>query len=177
MSASSTATSPGSTPAPKSAPAAQYSACRTSQLRITLTSSGAATAIVGGYIGFKNLASAPCQLDGYPTLVGVTAAGDTVTATQLLTSMFGPNLPDPPQVTLGPGALAEAVFTGNEVAGSCASGPLPTFQTLRVTPPGNTQSATISAWLPAVGTYLPDCGEITVSPVVPSADLYNLQSS
>ncbi len=132
---------------------------------------------MGGYIGFKNLASTPCQLYGYPTLAGVTAAGNTVTATQLLTSMFGPNLPAPPLVTLDPGALAEAVFTGNEVAGSCASGPLPTFQALRVTPPANTQSAAISAWLPAVGTYLPDCGEITVSPVVPSADLYNLQSS
>jgi hypothetical protein len=76
-----------------------------------------------------------------------------------------------------PGALAEAVFTGNEVAGSCANGPLPTFQTLRVTLPADTESEAISAWLPAVGTYLPDCGEITLSQVVPSSDVYNLQPS
>jgi hypothetical protein len=168
------ATSPATSASATSAPPARVSACRTSQLEITLTRSGAAGPIVGGYIGFRNLAGAPCRLSGWPALVGVTATGAKLKANRLLTTMFGPDIKAPPQVTLNHGALAETVFTGNEVRGSCASGPLPTFRTLRVTPPGNVQSATISAWLAPADTYLPDCGEITISPVVPSADLRTL---
>src|SRR5258708_38826266 len=139
-----------------SAPSVQVSACRTSQLAITLARSGAATAIVGGYSGFRNLSDNPCRLSGWPTLLGMTATGTTVKAKRLLTTMFGPNIQASPRVMLDHGALAEAVFTGNEVSGPCASGPLPTFPTLRVTPPRNTQSAPTSPLPAAVRTHPPN---------------------
>lgn len=174
-----------STPAPStpaasspstSAPPGPVATCRTSQLQITLVHSGAAAGIVGGYIGFRNKTDVPCRLSGWPTLIGVQANGTTVRAKHLLSTMFGPYLKAPPEVTLDHG-LAEAAFTGSENAGPCASGTLPTYRTLRVIPPGNVESTTITAWLGAVGTYFPACGEISVSPVVPSSALYNAQSS
>jgi Protein of unknown function (DUF4232) len=153
--------------------------CLTSQLQITVTRSGAAGPAVGGYIGFRNTATVPCRLSGWPSLVAVTATGSAVPAKHVATTVFGPTTPTATQVTFAPGALAEAVFTGGESGGSCGtgSGSMPTYRTLRVTPPGNTESTTVSAWLGAVGTYLPACVAISVSPVVPSASLYPMGSS
>ncbi len=119
----------------------------------------------------------PCRLSGWPRLVALTASGSAVPARHVVTTVFGPDIQTAPQVTLAPHALAEAVFAGGESGGSCGSGTLPTYRSLRVTPPGNTRSTTVSAWLGAVGTYLPACGPVSVSPVVPSASLYPMGSS
>ncbi|HUA27434.1 MAG TPA: DUF4232 domain-containing protein [Streptosporangiaceae bacterium] len=158
-------------PAATSVPAASVSTCRTPGLRVTLTHSGAAGGIVGGYIGFTNTSAAPCRLSGWPTMIAATATGSTATAKHLVTTMFGPSITAPPQVTLDPGGVAEAVFTASENAGPCGSGSLPTYRTIRVAPPGDARSVTISAWLAAVDTYLPACGGFSVSPVVRSSAL------
>jgi hypothetical protein len=163
-------------PAP-STPAPAVAVCLTSQLQITVARSGVAGPAVGGYVGFRNTAAVPCRLSGWPRLVALTAPGSAVRAKHVITTMFGPDSRTAPQVTLAPGALGEAVFTGGESGGSCGSGTLPTYRSLRVTPPGNTRSATVSAWLEAVGTYLPACGPISETPVVPSASLYPMGSS
>jgi hypothetical protein len=174
--ASSPSTAPASaspsSSAPSPTPAVTGSAarCRTGDLQVTLTHSGAAGGIVGGFIGFKNTTTAPCRLSGWPTVIAATSTGTTATAKHLVTTMFGPSITAPQQVTLGPGGLAEAVFTASENAGPCGSGSLPTYRTMQVTPPGDTRPVTISAWLAAVDTYLPACGGLSVSPVVlPSA--------
>jgi hypothetical protein len=85
--------------------------CRTSQLKITILRSLAAGGTAGGYLGFTSHAGRPCILSGWPTLVGVTAAGKTSTAIRRFTMMFGPTVNGVPVVTLKPGALAVAVFT------------------------------------------------------------------
>jgi hypothetical protein len=140
--------------------------CRTSQLKITMARSGAATATVGGQIWFTSHASAPCQLTGWPTLVAVTAAGRPAAAIRRLSTMFGPNLTRVPVVTINPAATAEAVFTGGDVPGPGATTCPPPYRQLRITPPGNTQHTVISAWLPYLGAYLPACTPIWISPVV-----------
>lgn len=117
---------------------------------------------------------APCHLTGWPALVTVTAAGTSVTAVPRLTTMFGPYLlTASPVVTITPGAMAEAVFTVSDNPGPGATTCPPPDHLLRVTPPGNTQPAVISAWLPYLGGYLPACTPVWISPVVPSSDLYN----
>ncbi len=158
-------------------PALAVAVCRTSQLQISVARSGAAGPAVGGYLGFRNIAARPCRLSGWPSLVAVTATGSAVPARRVITTAFGPEIQTAPQVTLAPGALVEAVFITGESGGSCGSGTLPTYRALRVTPPGNARSTTVSAWLGAVGTYLPACVAISVSPVVPSASLYPIGSS
>jgi Domain of unknown function (DUF4232) len=162
--------SPSATSSPSSA-ATSVARCRTAELQVTLTRSGAAAGVVGGYIGFRNTTAAPCRLSGWPTLIAVMTTGPRATAKHLLTTMFGPTITAPQPVTLDPGGLAEAVFTASENAGPCASGSLPTYRTLLVAPPGDVRSVTISAWLGAVDTYLPACGGLSVSPVVPSSAL------
>jgi hypothetical protein len=87
--------------------------------------------------------------------------------------MFGPSNSAVPVVTIKPGALAEAVFTGHDVPTGARSCP-PSYRHLRVTPPGDLQSVVISAWLPApsLGEYLPACSPIWITPVVPPSELY-----
>jgi hypothetical protein len=144
--------------------------CKTSRLKITMPWSGAAAGTVGGRIGFTNLASRPCRLHGWPVLVAVNAAGESRTAVDKTTTMFGPNLRAAPVVILKPHATAEAVFTGGDhsISGTCP----PPYRLLRVTPPGNSEAATIRAWVPYYDNYLPACTPIWVSEVVPFQDLY-----
>ncbi len=147
--------------------------CRAPKLEITLARSAAAGPAVGGYIGFRNESATACQLKGWPALVTLTAAGVPVTARHVLITAFGPNIAAAPTIILVPGARAEAVFEGNEVTGPCAGhGFPPPYRWLRVTPPGSAASVTISAWMPALGAYLPACGPAEVSPVLRASSLY-----
>lgn len=132
-----------------------------------------ATAAVGGYLGFRNTSASACWLSGWPGLTALTAGGHKVAARQALATAFGPAITAPPKVALEPGAVAEAVFSGNNVLGACAQGTLPVFRSIQVVPPGGGGPVTLSALLPGTGQYLPDCGgQLLVTPVVPAADLY-----
>jgi hypothetical protein len=167
-----TVTAAPSSPASTAAAAAGHAPlCSTGNLKISVVRGGAATGAVEGQIGFTNLGSAPCQLTGYPAVAGVTAAGGQTLAGHLLTTEFGPNITSIPVVTLDPKATAIAVVTGNSVAGTCASGTIRTFRNLIVTPPGNADSVTLSAWLPSLAEYLPACGSINVTPVVEASSM------
>jgi len=173
------ATSAGTaTPYPAPSPAATSTVarprhspvCRASQLKITVLRGLAAGGTAGGYLGFTSHARRPCILHGWPTVVGVTAAGKTSTAVRRLTMMFGPGVTAVPVVTVEPGALAVAVFT---VADGGPPYCPPPYRRLRVTPPGNDRPTVISAWLrPYVRGYLPACTRIWISPVVPAYDVY-----
>jgi Domain of unknown function (DUF4232) len=165
---------PYRTPAPATSPTLAgprgAPVCRTSQLRVTVLRGLAAGGTAGGYLGFASHARRPCILHGWPTVVGVTSAGKTSTATHTLTTMFGPNVNAVPVVALKPGALAVAVFT---VADGRPRYCPPPYRVLRVTPPGNDRPVVISAWLhPYVRGYLPACTRIWISPVVPAHDVY-----
>jgi hypothetical protein len=169
---SATVTAAPSSPASTATAAAGHAPlCSTGNLKVSVVRGGAATGAAEGQIGFTNLGSAPCQLTGYPAVAGVTAAGGQTLAGHLLTTEFGPNITSIPVVTLDPKATAIAVVTGNSVAGTCASGTIRTFRNLIVTPPGNADSVTLSAWLPSLAEYLPACGSINVTPVVEASSM------
>ena len=144
-------------------------------LKVTVFGGAAAASTIAGAIGFTNTGSAPCRLAGYPVVTGVTASGAEAVAGHLLSTEFGPNITRIAPVTLAPRAMAVSVITGNEVAGPCVSGRVPTFRSLLVQPPGSTGHVTVSALLPELPGYLPDCGgingPINVTPVVPAASL------
>jgi hypothetical protein len=131
----------------------------------------AAGGTAGAYLGFTSHTRRRCILRGWPTLVGVTAAGNTSTAIRRLTMMFGPDVNGVPVVTLKPGALAVAVVTVED--GRPPACP-PSYRLLRITPPGNDRPTVISGWLdhPYVHGYLPACTRLWISPVVPAHDVY-----
>lgn len=141
-------------------------ACKTSQLKINLVWSGAGLGTVGGRIGFTNLGSRPCRLAGWPVLGGVPARGKPSTAIDRRMTMFGPDTKVAAPLTLRPGAMAEAVFTGGDEPGPGATGCPPPYRLLRITPPGNSQSVTIPAWSAYYHRDLPSCAGIWVSQVV-----------
>jgi hypothetical protein len=89
--------------------------------------------------------------------------------------MFGPrpNIAGIPVVALRHGEQADAVFTGSDVAGPGTTTCPPSYRHLRVTPPGSSRSVLLSAWLPYLDAYLPACGPIEVSMVVPASALYH----
>jgi hypothetical protein len=142
-------------------------ACKTSRLKIDLVWSGAALGTVGGRIGFTNLWSRPCRLAAWPVLKGIPARGKPSTAIDRRMTMFGPDTTAAPSVTLRPGAMAEAVFTGGDEPGPGATTCPPSYRLLRITPPGNSQPVTIPAWIAYYHHDLPSCSGIWVSEVVP----------
>jgi hypothetical protein len=154
--------------------AASVRTCQTSQLKVKVVFSAVAAGTAGGYIGFTNRASAPCRLTGWPKFVALTRAGASTTALHVRSTMFGPRptIKGAPVVTLRHGERADAGFTGGDNPGPGKTTCPPPYRHLRVTPPGNSRSVLISAWLPSYGHYLPACTQIEVSMIVPGSALY-----
>jgi Protein of unknown function (DUF4232) len=162
---------PGTAP-PTRAAASRSPVCKTSHLRITMTGTGAAAGTAGGRIAFTNLALSPCRLRGWPALVLITSRGKASIATDRITTIFGPNLRTVPLVILRHDATAEAVFTGGDNPLQPREGLCPSYRFLRVTPPGDSRSATLSAWIRYLNHYMPACTGIWVSEVVSYAALH-----
>lgn len=183
---SSSATSPASnttSPAndktsPSSASAADTGACVTSQLKISLTNTGALAGQAGGYLKFTNKSGTPCRMTGWPAVIGLTASGQATHLRHLQLSMFGAwhySAP-PPVVALQPGDSAYAIVAADDKpAGNSNRCPTP-YARLRVSPPGDSGNVTISAWLPGAGSYLPSCASANGSPTAGTSTITTLSS-
>jgi Protein of unknown function (DUF4232) len=157
-------------PAPTSASPAATSHlrnCAASQLTVRVVRWALGTTHTGGYIAFVNHGRASCRLRGWPTLVAETAAGATTVARRVRSTWYGPYVRGVPVVTLRHGQAAEAAFSGSDRPPAGAATCPEAFRYLRVTPPGASRSPRVSAWFPPLGRYLPRCGPILVSMVVP----------
>ena len=151
-----------SAPTTPSAPAGGLAACATAQLKVALTNTGALGGQAGGYLRFTNDGAAACQMNGWPAVVAVTAAGQAATLRRAQSTMYGAwQAPSPlPVVKLQPGGSAYAVVAAaDQPAGSAAGCPAP-YVRLRVSPPGTSAAAVVSAWLPGARSYLPSCAAI-----------------
>jgi len=169
---SSAASSPGS---PGSAGAAA-GACGTSQLKISLTHTGALAGQAGGYLTFTNDGGSSCRMSGWPDVTGLTAAGRATALRHMRTSMYGAwQYSSPaPAVNLKPGEAAYAIVAADDKpAGSSTSCPAP-YTRLRVTPPGGSGSVTISARLPGANSYLPACLAADGSPTAGTSTVTTL---
>jgi hypothetical protein len=148
--------------------------CRTSQLKIITGHSFAGLGTAGANIRFTNRSSKSCELHRWPTLIATTAAPDTAHAAaqdRPGTEFADVSQVGVPTVILKPNHRADAIF---EAADGSPSGTTcgPAYRTLRVTPPGNTKSVTISARIPYLGRFLPSCSQIRLSPVLASTAVY-----
>lgn len=161
---SATTSSAGTTMSPSSRPA--VGACVTAQLKISLTNTGALAGQAGGYLKFTNDSSIPCRMSGWPVVIGLTAAGQGTRLRRMQSSMFGAwhyTAPSP-VVTLQPGHSAYAIVAADDKpAGSNTRCPAP-YVRLRVSPPGDSGSEILSAWLPGAVSYLPTCRSADGSP-------------
>lgn len=182
---SSSATSPANntppannTTSPSSASAADTGACVTSQLKISLTNTGALAGQAGGYLKFTNNSGTPCRMTGWPAVIGLTASGQATRLRHLQLSMFGAwhySAP-PPVVALQPGDSAYAIVAADDrPAGNSNRCPAP-YARLRVSPPGDSGNVTISAWLPGAGSYLPSCASVNGSPTAGTSTITTLSS-
>lgn len=136
--------------------------CTTSQLEIAPGRTGAGLGHSGTPILFRNRGTAPCHLRGYPGVAGLDAAGNQVVqaARSLQGYLGGLRSGDsPPLVELAPGETASALVEGtNNPEGTATS--CPSYPSLLVTPPDDTQSVRVTAGLSG-------CSLIQVHPVVP----------
>ncbi len=153
--------------------------CRTANLHVWVTHTGAALGTVGGYLAFTNRSQAACTLRGWPTLTAF-RPGAATTAIHVRETMFGPytyirgvprTVRGVPTVLLHHGQTAVAAFTAGDHSAAPTGSCPPPFQHLRVTPPGNRTSAIVSAWVPWYARNLPDCTRIDLSMVVPASSL------
>jgi len=138
-------------------------ACVTSQLKITLTRTGALAGQAGGYLRFTDDSRVTCSLTGWPVVTGLTADGRATRFRHARSTMYGAwQYSAPLQVlTLRPGESGYAVVAADDLpVGARTSCPAPDVR-LRVAAPGSKSTALISAWLPGVSSYLPTCTSIT----------------
>ena len=176
--ASSGTSSPGTATSSASPPAAGVDACVISQLKISLTNTGALAGQAGGYLKFTNDSGTPCRMSGWPTVIGLTAAGQATRLRHMQSSMFGAwhYTAPPPAVTLHPGDSAYAIVAADDKpAGGNARCPA-SYARLRVSPPGDSGNVTISAYLPGAVSYLPACASADGSPTAGTSTITTLSS-
>jgi len=157
--------STGSTPSsPVPAPSTS-SSCTMTQLRVSLTHTGALGGQAGGYLRFTNDGTTTCQIEGWPAVVALTASGQAATLKHAQSTMYGAwRVPAPlPVVRLQPGDSAYAVVAADDQPAGAAACSAP-YVRLRISPPGGSSSVVISAWLPGAGTDLPACAAVNGSP-------------
>ena len=177
--AASSATSSASTATSSGSPsAAGVDACVTSRLKISLTNTGALAGQAGGYLKFTNDSGTPCRMSGWPTVIGVTAAGQATRLRHMQSSMFGAwhYAAPPPVITLHPGDSAYAIVAAADkptrVNAHCPA----SYARLRVSPPGDSGNVTISAWLPGAVSYLPACPAAVGKPSAGTSTITTLSS-
>jgi Protein of unknown function (DUF4232) len=150
--------------------------CTSLQLTVHVARWLLGTTHTGGYIAFTNHGYAACRLTGWPTLVGITAAGAKTVAAHVHSTWYGPYVKGTPVLTLRRAQVAEVAFSGSDRPNSGARTCAPSFRHLRVAPPGNTRSVLLSAWFPPLGRYLPNCRGMQVSMVVRPAAFFTSAS-
>ncbi len=146
-------------------------ACHTSQLRIRTFHSFAGLGHSGAYIAFTNQSRTACDLRGWPKLMTVTAAGHASAADDWPASSFevthtGIGIP---VVKLAPGKRADAEFKASDNNRTGTRCP-PSYRWLRVTPPDNTRSVVLTAWVRYLDAYLPSCAGVALSTVLPASN-------
>jgi Protein of unknown function (DUF4232) len=160
--ASAAPSAPAASPSAGGSSPGGLAACTMAQLKVGLTNTGALGGQAGGYLRFTNDGPAACQMDGWPAVTAVTAAGQATALRHARSTMYGAwQAPSPLlAVTLPPGASAYAVVAAaDQPAGSAAACPAP-YVRLRVAPPGGSGGVVVSAWLPGARSYLPSCAAI-----------------
>lgn len=147
--------------------------CRISQLRVALHHSGAAAGTVGAYITVTNTSLATCSIKGWPVVAGITASGRSDRATDYSALLGEPHVSGVPEVILNPSETALAVVAAHDNPPQGEKRCPPAYKKLRIALPGSTDSIVVSAWLPALGAYVPSCAGLGVTMFAPASAFGN----
>ena len=110
-------------------------------------------------------------MHGWPTIIGITAGGAKLTArNDPFVYLPFPDLPIQ-TVSLKPGDGAFSSVSGGDNPPGASTCP-PSYHTLRVTPPGNTESVVLSAFDTSLGADLAACAGLSASPIVSEAQMH-----
>ena len=142
-------------------------ACKGQHLQVYMGRNGAAAGTVYVTLDFKNVSSLPCGLEGWPSVVGEQASGSQAAAAKTDQPPLGLPQGAPAAVLLpANGGVAEAQVSGGDNppggVGECA-----TFAYLLIAAPGTRTTSRIPAFVPNLGTGMPDCGTMAVTWVAP----------
>lgn len=158
--ATTTGTAPSSTAASAKA-ALNPRDCGNADLRVAAGRTDAAMGHVGLVLLFRNAASTPCHLRGYPGVAGLDGSGRQIAQAARTASGYLGGLSSggaAASVTLAPGGTASALVEATDVpTGSAAS--CPSYAALLVIPPNETASTRLAV-------NLPGCSGLQVHPVV-----------
>lgn len=172
--AASPSPSPSTTPPPASSPqiapttsptadTAGVARCTIADLAISDRSGGVGAGNWGVVLIFRNVASAPCVLGGYPGVAGLNASRQQVLQAVRTPSGYIGGLPigqtKPPVVLLDPGTEASALVEGSDYGIGTATS-CPSLAGLLVTPPGSRHSVALMRQTPY------ECSGLQVHPVV-----------
>ena len=158
---------------------ASPSTCSLRSLSVTVVGGSAVSNQEALLLRFRNKGRTSCALYGYPTVVAV-RPGAVSTAKDRVNiyngGWIGTQLPP---VLLLQGQSASAVVGGASVtlegeSTGCYHQP---YKTVRVSFPGNSTTVTLSAALPAEGSYLPSCAGVWVTPFAPGVGWFLPQPS
>lgn len=152
-------------PAASTAPTRVIPRCTVGQLRVRADRYEAGLGHVDDYVGLWN-AGSTCKLAGWAWVAAVKASGARIFPARLLNGWGwggNPTLTAPPPVVIAHGREGSVVIAGFNFRanGSPCAAP---FKKLQITPPG---ARRVTIALP----YLPDCGPLSVSPVVPRSEV------
>jgi Protein of unknown function (DUF4232) len=165
ISASAAAVARAESPAALAVPARVIPRCTAGQLRVRADGYQVGLGHVDDYVGLWN-AGSTCKLAGWARVAAIKASGARSFPARLLNGWgWGghPTLTAPPTVVIARGRKGYVVIAGFNFRadGSPCAAP---FKKLQITPPG---ARLVTIALP----YLPDCGPLSVSPVVPPSEV------
>jgi eukaryotic-like serine/threonine-protein kinase len=156
---------PAASPSVPGSTAQDILTCTADQLQVRADSYFVGTGHVDDIVGLWNTGPT-CKLTGWASVGAVKASGARSFPAQELNGWGwggNPTLTAPPTVVIAHGREGNVVIHGLNFRanGSPCAAP---FKTLQVTPPG---ARLVTIALP----YLPDCGPLSVSPVVPPTEV------
>jgi hypothetical protein len=145
--------------------------CATSQLHFALGRSGVAMGHVGMYFTMKNVGTATCQVDGFPTVQMIGGSGTPIPSLVTFGQDYTVPFIAPRDITIKSRATA-AFLLGYADGTGYGSSQCPSSHILRITPPGDLASQDLSLGRLELQPYggatiqTLECGEIAVSPVI-----------
>ena len=134
-----TSSVPSSTTTPATTTTAGGTACRTSSLAVSVGLPNGSAGAIHYQITFRNTATAPCTLTGYPGVSFLAAGGSQIGAPA---QRSGSGSPTTVTVPAGGNAYSSVAVTDPGIP-PCSSSA--TAAQVRVYPPGETQSALVAA--------------------------------
>ncbi len=134
--------------------------CKNGQIASSIQTSFVGAGSAAEELGFLNVSSHPCILDGYPGVAALDSTGHQIAQAKRSDADGGP----PADVNLRPGQLAEALIGGSDGSSQECG----TFtRSFLVTPPNMTQSAQVMAKSTSAAIGVSDTCPISIGPVTP----------